>query len=187
MRHQQWEIINIMNMKEVKTKGRVSEDKIREIAQIIDNFNPIVDQDFIDALDREAEKGSYSSRENVDALALEKLAIRYGLMRTGPKLPNEHYQWRHDWKLGDMYIDLKRKPRKYPNIILSHPERMIESHRMNQLTHIVAYSQNIEHNYKVGDVLKFKFLGILSLHSAFAHSTKMGDFRLLHHKNLKTL
>lgn len=187
MLHQQWEIINIMNMKEVKTKGRVSEDKILEIAEIINNFKPVVDQELIDMLDEEAEKGSYSSRENVDALALEKSAIRYGLMQTGPKLPGERYQWRHDWKFGDMCIDLKRKPRKYPNVILSHPERMIESHRMNQLTHIVAYSQNIEHNYKVGDVLKFKFLGILSLHAAFSRSTKMGDFRLLHHKNLKTL
>ena len=96
------------------------------------------------------------------------LLIIYEKLAMGEIVNNEGYQWRHDWKYNEnTFIDLKRKPLKYTNISLGTMKRMIESYNMKELTHIVAYSQNIEHDYKIGDKLTFEFLGMLPFRKAY--------------------
>ena len=58
---------------------------------------------------------------------------------------------------------------------------------MGQLTHIVSYTQNIETNYKLGDVLTFKADGYLPIMEALNVSqTKMRSYKLLNKKCLQT-
>jgi len=160
---------------------------INKIANIINNHTYIVDQWLIDRLDQEFNKGSYSDRLNVDALALEITAKRVGLMQTLAKVDGEEYQWRHDWAFSkDVLIDLKRKPNKYDNICLTKIFKMIESYHKNQLTHTVAFSQNIETNYKIGQKLTFKFEGMLPLKEAIKTAVKTaGGYSLLNVKYLQ--
>jgi len=155
---------------------------IEEIAEIINNHTYVVDEWLLNRLDEEAEKPAYSSRENVDALALELTAQRVGKMKVGEIITNpetgekEKYQWRHDWKYDEnTFIDLKRKPAQWPNICLSDIPRMIQSYNYNQLTHIVGYTQNIENYYKIGQVLEFEFKGILPFREAVDLSERKGD------------
>ena len=154
---------------------------IKKIADTINNHTYTVDEWLLNALDEEAKKPAYSSRENVDALALEMTAKHVGSMQTLPKLDNEGYQWRHDWAYTDeVLIDLKRKPNKYSNISLTGIFKMVESYNFNQLTHIAAFSQNIESDYKIGDKLTFKFEGMLPLKDAIKTAVRTsGDYRLL--------
>jgi hypothetical protein len=141
---------------------------MEDVESTINNHTYVVDQWLLDTLDEEFEKSAYKNRKNVDALALEKTAIRAGKMKVGEIVNNEGYQWRHDWKYNEnTFIDLKRKPLKYTNISLGTMKRMIESYNMNELTHIVAYSQNIEHDYKIGDKLTFEFLGMLPFRKVY--------------------
>ena len=51
---------------------------IKKIADTINNHTYTVDEWLLNALDEEAKKPAYSSRKNVDALALEFTAIRSG-------------------------------------------------------------------------------------------------------------
>ena len=160
---------------------------INEIANIINNHSYIVDEWLIDRLDQEFNKGSYSNRLNIDALALEITAKRVGLMQTLDEVDGEAYQWRHDWAFSkDVLIDLKRKPDKYDNICLTGIFKMVDSYHKNQLTHIVAFSQNIETNYKIGQKLTFKFEGMLPLKEAIKTAVKTsGDYSLLNVKYLQ--
>jgi len=156
------------------------------ITDTINTHAYTVDQWLLDELEKHWSYGSYSKRENVDALALELTLKHQGKITTLPKVESEKYQWRHDWAYTpEILIDLKRKPNKYRNISLPPPGKygngckMIESYNMGQLTHIVGFSQNIETDYKIGDVLKFKFLGILPLKEAIHFSTNKIVCRLL--------
>jgi hypothetical protein len=166
---------------------------IEAIAEIINNHTYTVDQWLLDTLDEEAKKPAYSSRENVDALALEFTARRVGKMKvdkiaTNPETgEEENYQWRHDWKYDkNTFIDLKRKPTKWPNICLNDIPKMIQSYERKQLTHIVGYTQNIEHDYKIGQVLEFEFKGILPLREAVNLSERKGDtWRVLNVNHLQ--
>ena len=166
------------------------------IANIIDNHEYVVDSWLFDALEAEFAKGTYSSRENCDALALELTLKRNGKIRTLPAVDGESYQWRHDWAEDwgrfssetPMYlIDLKRRPAKYNNYVLSGIDKMIKSYNMNQLTHIVGFVQNIEHDYKLGDVLKFKYEGLLPIKQAVKQSNrKTSSYSLLSKSCLQT-
>ena len=166
---------------------------IEEIAEIINNHTYLVDEWLLNRLDEEAKKPAYSSRENVDALALELTARRLGKMKVGEIITNpetgekEKYQWRHDWKYDEnTFIDLKRKPAQWPNICLSDIPRMIQSYNYNQLTHIVGYTQNIENYYKIGQVLEFEFKGILPFREAIDLSERKGDtWRVLNVNHLQ--
>jgi hypothetical protein len=167
---------------------------IEEIAEIINNHTYVVDEWLLNRLDEEFAKGSYSNRENINALALELTAKREGKIKTGDIATNpktgkkETYQWRHDWKYDEnIFIDLKRKPMARSNICLTGVSKMIESYNMKELTHIVAFSQNIENNYKIGQKLYFKFEGILPLKQAINESTSMDTFKLLNVNNLQKL
>ena len=166
---------------------------IEEIAEIINNHTYVVDEWLLNRLDEEAKKPAYSSRENVDALALELTARRAGKMKVGEIATNpetgkrEKYQWRHDWKYDEnTFIDLKRKPAQWPNICLNDVPKMIQSYNINQLTHIVGYTQNIENYYKIGQVLEFEFKGILPLREAVNLSERKGDtWRVLNVNHLQ--
>ena len=165
---------------------------IEEIAEIINTHSYVVDEWLLNRLDEEFAKGSYSNRENVDALALELTAKREGKMKVGEIATNpktgekEDYQWRHDWKYDEnILIDLKRKPMVHPNVCLTGVSKMIESYSIKELTHIVAFSQNIENNYKIGQKLYFKFEGMLPLKQAIKESTSMDTFKLLNVDNLQ--
>jgi len=84
-------------------------------------------------------------------------------------------------------IDLKRRPAKYNNYVLSGTDKMIKSYNMNQLTHIVGFVQNIEHDYKLGDVLKFKYEGLLPIKQAVKQSNrKTSSYSLLSKSCLQT-
>lgn len=156
-------------------------DLIEKIADTINNHTYVVDEWLLNALDEEAKKPAYSSRKNVNALALEFTAKHVGSMQTLDKLDNEGYQWRHDWAFTDeVLIDLKRKPNKYSNVSLTGILKMVESYNCNQLTHIVAFSQNIEEDYEIGQKLTFKFEGMLPLKDAIRTSARTSsDYRLL--------
>ena len=153
---------------------------IEDIKHIIDTHTYVVDRWLLNELDEEAKKPAYSNRANVDALAFEKTAERVGKLKKAPKVNGERYQWRHDWMYDEnTFIDLKRKPNNRFNVCLSNIDKMIKSYEMNQLTHIVAYSQNIEHDYKEGQKLYFKFEGMLPLREAIKRSTIKESYRLL--------
>ena len=153
---------------------------IEDIRRIIDTHTYVVDRWLLDKLDEEAKKPAYSSRANVDALAFEFTAERAGKIKKGPIVDGEKYQWRHDWMYDEnTFIDLKRKPNNRPNVCLSNIDKMIKSYEMNQLTHIVAFSQNIEHDYKEGQKLYFKFEGVLPLREAIKRSAIRESYRLL--------
>ncbi len=157
-------------------------DLIKNIADTINNHTYVVDEWLLNRLDEEAKKPAYKVRENVDALALEFTAQRAGKMKvdkiaTNPETGEEEdYQWRHDWMYDEnTFIDLKRKPIKWPNICLNDIPKMIESYERKQLTHIVGYTQNIEHDYKIGQILEFEFKGILPFREAVNLSERKGD------------
>jgi len=146
---------------------------IEKIAEIINNHTYVVDEWLLNRLDEEAKKPAYKNPKNVDALALEITAKHIGLMKTLDKVENEAYQWRHDWAFTDeVLIDLKRKPSQYSNVSLTGILKMVDSYNRNQLTHIVAFSQNIEHDYKIGQELTFKFEGMLPLKEAIKTAFK---------------
>ena len=149
----------------------ITKQQIAEIANTINNHSYIIDDWLVSTLDEEFKNSNYSERKNVDALALEKYLLVQGKINVLPKIETEKFQWRHDWALTpDVLIDLKRKPGYSKNISLSGIEKMRASAEMQppQLTHIVAYTQNIEHNYKIGQVLTFKFEGILPVKEVFS-------------------
>jgi len=154
---------------------------ISELIDRINNHRYIVDEWLLNALEQEYRKGSYSNRNNVEALALEFTLYKAG----GFSRPST---WRHDLQLSEsLFIDLKRRPKWSDNISLSNKGRLEESHRMGQLTHIVSYTQNIETNYKLGDVLTFKADGYLPIMEALSVSqTKMRSYKLLNKKCLQT-
>lgn len=158
------------------------------VTEIINNHTYKVDTWLLDALNREFKKGSYSSRKNVDALALELTLAKAGKLKTLSKVKGESYQWRHDWAYSPtVLIDLKRRPQFSNNYSISNTHKMLESRKMNQLTHIVGFVQNIEHNYKIGDVLTFQCEGMLPIEKAielaYPHSP---GFKLLSKKALQT-
>lgn len=155
---------------------------ISELIDRINNHTYIVDQWLLDALEEEYQKGSYSNRNNVEALALEFTLYKAG----GFKRPKT---WRHDLQLSDsVFVDLKRRPKWSDNISLSTKGRLEESYEMGQLTHIVGYTQNIESDYKIGDILKFNVDGFLPVMEALNESqTKMRSYKLLNKKRLQTL
>ena len=168
----------------------------QHIAGIINRHTVHVDSRIIKMLDREFDKKTYSNRENVDALLLELTLKSGSKIKTLDKVPGEDYQWRHDWaedwtsfspETPIYLIDLKRRPAKYPNIVLSGTDKMIKSYNMGQLTHIVAFSQSKETNYQLGDLITFKFEGILPVKEAIKMATqKTSEYSLLHKSCLQT-
>lgn len=137
------------------------------IRNIINNHVAIVDEGMLNFFKQESTKGSYSSYENCQALALEYSLRQAGLLTTLPKVPREKYQWRHDWAYtADILIDLKRRPAKYLNTAFGDPMKVIESHSLKQLTHFVIYTTNKERDLKIGDKLVFRFEDMINVHDA---------------------
>lgn len=153
---------------------------IHELIDRINNHRYIVDEWLLNALEEEYRKGSYSNRNNVEALALEFTLYKAG----GFKRPAT---WRYDLQLSEsLFIDLKRRPKWSNNISLSNKGRLEESYNMGQLTHIVSFTQNIETDYKLGDVLTFKADGYLPIMEALRVSqTKMRSYKLLDKNRLQ--
>jgi len=153
---------------------------VSELIDRINNHRYIVDEWLLKALEQECRKGSYSNKTNVEALALEFTLYKAG----GFSKPTT---WRHDLQLSEStFIDLKRRPKWSENISLSNKGRLEESHRMGQLTHIVSYTQNIETDYKVGDVLTFDADGYLPVMDALNVARDMQSYKLLNKKCLQT-
>lgn len=137
------------------------------ITEIINTHTYTVDEWLLNTLNAEFRKGSYSNRKNVDALALELTLGKAGKLKTLPKVMGEKYQWRHDWAYSpNVLIDLKRRPKSSNNYSIYNTAKMIESYNMNQLTHIVGFTQNIENDYNIGDVLTFQCEGMLPIEKA---------------------
>lgn len=162
----------------------------QHIANIINNHTVHVDSGVIKMIDREWDKGTYSKRENCDALLLELTLKAGGKIRTLDKVGNDGYQWRHDWaedwtsfspETPIYLIDLKRRPAWSSRYVLSGVDKMKKSYNMGQLTHIVGYTQNKENDYQLGDWITFKFEGILPIKQAIKMSfEKTKEFNLLH-------
>ena len=153
---------------------------VSELIDRINNHRYIVDEWLLNALEQEYRKGSYSNKTNVEALALEFTLYKSG----GFSRPST---WRHDLQLSEStFIDLKRRPKWSENISLSNKGRLQESHRMGQLTHIVSYTQNIETDYKLGDVLTFEADGYLPVLDALSVARDMQSYKLLNKKCLQT-
>ncbi len=153
---------------------------VSELIDRINNHRYIVDEWLLNALEQEYQKGSYSNRDNVEALALEFTLYRAG----GFSRPST---WRYDVRLSEsLFIDLKRRPKWSNNISLSGKGHLEESHRLGQLTHIVSYTQNIESNYKVGDLLTFDADGYLPVMDALNVARDMQSYKLLDKKCLQT-
>lgn len=181
----------------------MDKNTIHNIANTINTFTLKIQQDIIDMLDNEYDYAKnrtdksegYNSRENVNALILEKSLLAQGKIKVLPKLKTENIQWRHDWAYSEnnprILIDLKRYPADSSTQSISiSPEKIIQSYEMKpaQVTHIVAYQQNIETDYKnnIGKTLKFKFLGWLPIKEAIKYSFKVSGkpFNLLKISNL---
>lgn len=137
------------------------------IRNIINNHTAIVDEGMLNFFKQEYAKGTYSSYENCQALALEYSLRQVGLLETLPKVPREKYQWRHDWAYTpDVLIDLKRRPAKYTNTTLGDPMKALESYSMKQLTHYVMYTTNKERDLALGDKLMFRFEDMIDVREA---------------------
>ena len=158
---------------------------LSKIAEIINTHTYTVDSWLLDALEIEYEKGTYSTRKNIDALALEMTLKKVGKIKTLDKLPNERYQWRHDWAFNqDFLIDLKRRPKWSDKYCISGFKNLSESASLNQLTHIVGFTQNIENDYKVGDELTFEFQGAIPI-SKLLTIKYSGQYAMLSQKHLQ--
>jgi len=153
---------------------------VSELIDRINNHRYIVDEWLLNALEQEYRKGSYSNKTNVEALALEFTLYKAG----GFSKPST---WRHDLQLSEStFVDLKRRPKWSENISLSNKGRLEESNRLGQLTHIVSYTQNIETDYKLGDVLTFEADGYLPVMNALSVARDMQSYKLLNKKCLQT-
>ena len=153
---------------------------VSEFINQINNHRYVVDEWLLNALEGEYQKGSYSNRDNVEALALELTLYK----ECGFSRPST---WRYDVKLSEsLFIDLKRRPKWSNNISLSGKGHLEESHRLGQLTHIVSYTQNIESNYKIGDLLTFDADGYLPVMEALNFARDMQSYKLLDKKCLQT-
>ena len=153
---------------------------VSELIDRINNHRYIVDEWLLNALEQEYRKGSYSNKTNVEALALEFTLYKAG----GFSKPST---WRHDLQLSEStFVDLKRRPKWSENISLSNKGRLKESHRIGQLTHIMSYTQNIETDYKLGDVLTFEADGYLPVLDALSVARDMQSYKLLNKKCLQT-
>jgi len=152
---------------------------MQELAKIINEIKITVTPDHHDLLKREYQKNTYSSSKNVDALLLELHMKNFMGFTTLDTVSNESYQWRHDIMYKNLLIDLKRRPKWSQNISLSKLFKLKESFNMGQLTHIVCYSQNKEHNYSIGDRITFKFEGWLPVMDAINESIPKSNYNLL--------
>ena len=141
----------------------------------------IVDDWFIKALDDEYRYGNYSNRKNVDALALEFILYK----TLGYKKPKS---WRYDLKLSNsIFLDFKRRPKISNNASLSTKGNLEASAKMGCLTHIAMFTQNIEHDYKIGDILTFNVDGYIKIQDAFEQAftmTGLKSFKLLSKNSL---
>ncbi len=159
----------------------------QHIKDKINNHTYVVDQKLIDHLSAEYKKGTYSKRENVDAIAMEETMKWKGIAKQDKPVPGEAYAWRHDdmievFSPNIYYIDYKRKGHQYKNISLTKKHQMIESYNINQLTHIVAYKTNIDiiTPNEIGKTLTFKYLGIWTVKQAWNESSApVETYRLL--------
>ena len=159
----------------------------QHIKDKINNHTYVVDQKLIDHLDAEFDKGTYSNRTNVDAIAMEETMKWKGIAKQDKPMPGEAYAWRHDDMIEKFlphiyYIDYKRKPHYSNSVSLTKKNQMIESYNMNQLTHIVAFKTNIDEITpdKIGKTLRFKFLGIWTVKEAWNQSSAPAEtYRLL--------
>ena len=159
----------------------------QHIKDKINNHTYVVDQKLIDHLDAEFNKGTYSNRTNVDAIAMEETMKWKGIAKQDKPVPGEAYSWRHDDMIEEFspniyYIDYKRKPHHSKNVSLTNQKQMCESYDMDQLTHIVAFKTNIDEITpdKIGKTLTFKFLGIWTVKEAWNESTEPAKtYRLL--------
>ena len=147
------------------------------VADRINHHRYIVDQKLLDVLQQAFDEApAIQYRENADALALEKTLQMTGKIKVMDKLPNETYQWRHDWWEEfngiDYLIDLKRKPMAYKNASISGKEKMLQSYNMGQLTHLVAFETNIERitEETIGKTLLFRFLKMSTVKEAWKES-----------------
>lgn len=158
---------------------------IEEIKKIIDTHEYVIDHWLINRIDNEFKKGSYSSRENCNALALEITLKEAGILKTLDKVEGESYQWRHDWAYDENHlIDLKCRPVWSNNYSVSVNK---ESVKLGQVTHIVGFKQNIVLNDyvpHVGKTLKFTCEGIIPVEDVEKYGRDQGGWYLLDKKYL---
>lgn len=132
----------------------------------------------LDYFGEKCKTGSYSSRLNAEAESLEFALRELNKMTLGTKVPGESYQWRHDGIYKSFKVDFKRKPSNRINICIKSIQAQ-ESYEMGELTHIVAFSVNIERALQIGDELKFKCHKIYTVPEAIKNSQNMGNYSLL--------
>lgn len=160
---------------------------ISTIGSIINNHTYTVDDEMLKYFDDEFAKGTYSSRENIEGLALEWSLRKVGILTTLPKVKGEEYQWRHDWAFShNILIDLKRRPAHSQNTCISHWQKAVSSYNIGQLTHYVIYTTNIERNLKLNDVLTFEFEDMMTVKEAYKLSfAPCEEFRLIPKRDLQ--
>lgn len=154
----------------------MSKELFTKLSNHINNLEYVVDDWLLAELDHEWAIGNYSKRKNIDALALE--FILYKML--GYKKPKS---WRYDLKLSEsIFIDFKRRPKISNNASLSTKGNLEASVKMGCLTHIAMFTQNIEHDYKIGDILTFQIDGYIRIEEAFNKAcsmTGLKSFKLL--------
>ena len=146
------------------------------LSKLINNHTCVVDSWLLNELKREYNQGSYSKYENVEALALEK-----SLLKEHKNIIEKPTSYRHDlpFKNINVYIDLKRRPKIHSNISLSKVKDKEYSIQIGQLTHFVSYTQNKEHNYKIGDILTFKMDWYINASKGLELAQSRNNFKLL--------
>ena len=139
------------------------------IRNIINNHTCVVDEGMLAFFAQEHAKNTYSSYENIQALALEYSLRQAGILETLAKVKGERYQWRHDWAYTpDILIDLKRRPAKYQNTTIGDPMKALHSYSMKQVTHYVIYTTNKERDLCLGDKLTFRFEDMIDVREALS-------------------
>lgn len=159
---------------------------IKEIKNIIDTHEYVIDHWLINQIDNEYKKGgSYSNRANMNALALEITLKQAGKLKTLDKVVGESYQWRHDWAYDkDHLIDLKCRPVWSSNYSVSVNKESIE---LGQVTHIVGFKQNIAldgYQRHIGKTLKFTCEGMIPIEDVEKYGKDQGGWYLLDKKYL---
>jgi len=137
-----------------------------DMKDLIENFEVIITQDFVDYRDGEYNKRTYNQHKpNMNSLALE-----YYLLKDKKVQPPSHV-WRNDFIFDDKKIDVKRIFSEYFNLESSKKvQQLLESEQIKQLDYLTFYKQLayrngqfFNDNYDMlmpGDTLNFKFIGI---------------------------
>jgi hypothetical protein len=137
-----------------------------EIYNALSTRDIIVTQEFVNYADAEFAKG-YSSRKNCDYLLLEHHLLKN-------RLVNKPKSWRHDFIIGDNYIDVKWIKSRFLNTNQKKVDQFKDSVMMGELTHFLFYALPEDYGYdseiyKPGQIVQHTFLDFVNARTVLSN------------------